>query len=110
MLCTPVSPSVPRTYTGVGVGWGGGILFRENNIPLMKFIYLVFSHVRRELEQVTEIFVAMFDRTGYSDLCCYVCVTSFERLLTPVFAGFSHHRITARKPVMTHTYTYYTKV
>ena len=77
MLCTPVSPSVPRTYTGVGVGWGGGILFRENNIPLMKFMYLVFSHARRELEQVlrslllclieqvTEIFVAMFDRTGY---------------------------------------------
>ena len=60
MLCTPVSPSVPRTYTGVGVGWGGGILFRENNIPLMKFMYLVFSHARRELEQVTEIFVAMF--------------------------------------------------
>lgn len=29
LLCTPVSQSVPRTYTGVGVGgWvSGGILF-----------------------------------------------------------------------------------
>ena len=61
MLCTPVSPSVPRTYTGVGVGWGGGILFRENNIPLMKFI----TYFLTPGESFTEIFVAMFDRTGY---------------------------------------------
>ena len=82
LLNYSVSPSLISLMVYVDVKYHVYLLPFLQDVPLVEFLYLVFTHIQLRVT------------VGDSGLCCCVRVTSFERYLTSLCVGSYLHSLT----------------